>query len=151
MVAIKSPGTLRVTTLEIMPEGTKVPLSAWDVSANQLRQTWRSGLLSTGYFVIVPWKHWPATTKLHVLAKFTAADGTLYCVAVTSTGERIFAGSYDGRLFAWDKEGKVVFMYKGIKPWRMGRIVRRGKVAVELPEGVIEATQTAVGDAVQIT
>ena len=50
-----------------------------------------------------------------------------------------------------DKEGKVVFMYKGIKPWRMGRIVSGAKMAVELPEGVIEATQTQVGDTVQMT
>src|SRR4051812_14996619 len=34
---IKAPGLLRVTALEITPEGMKVPLSTWDVSANKLR------------------------------------------------------------------------------------------------------------------
>jgi uncharacterized protein len=45
-----------------------------------------------------------------------------------------------------NREGVVVFMYKGIKPWRVGRIVRGAKMAVELPEGAIDASRTAVGD-----
>lgn len=45
-----------------------------------------------------------------------------------------------------DKDGAVVFMYKGIKPWRVGRIVRGAKLAVELPVGTIDASQTEVGD-----
>ena len=39
--------------------------------------------------------------------KLEAADGTLYCVAATADGQRVFAGTYDGRLFAWNKDGKV--------------------------------------------
>src|SRR5688500_8073620 len=31
--AVKAPGTLKVTALEITPEGLKAPLSTWDVSA----------------------------------------------------------------------------------------------------------------------
>jgi uncharacterized membrane protein (UPF0127 family) len=49
-----------------------------------------------------------------------------------------------------DKEGHVVFMYKGIKPWRVGRIVRGAKMAVELPEGVIDRSKTEVGDRVSL-
>jgi uncharacterized membrane protein (UPF0127 family) len=49
------------------------------------------------------------------------------------------------------KDGQVVFMYKGIKPWRMGRVVRGAKMAIELPEGVIERTGTQVGDRVEFT
>lgn len=49
-----------------------------------------------------------------------------------------------------DKEGRVVFMYKGIKPWRVGRIVRGAKMAVELPEGAIEQSLTEVGDRVSL-
>ena len=48
-----------------------------------------------------------------------------------------------------NKEGIVVFMYKGIKPWRVGRIVRGAKVAVELPVGTIEESKTEVGDSVK--
>src|SRR6266567_3281844 len=36
-----------------------------------------------------------------------------------------------------DKQEKVVFLYKGIKPWRVGRVVRGSRMAVELPEGTI--------------
>lgn len=45
-----------------------------------------------------------------------------------------------------DKEGRVVFMYRGIKPWRMGRLVRGAKRAIELPEGTVDRTSTQVGD-----
>src|SRR5438477_5749834 len=34
----------------------------------------------------------------------------------------MFFMSYPLDIVFLDKEGKVVFMYKGIKPWRMGRI-----------------------------
>jgi uncharacterized membrane protein (UPF0127 family) len=49
-----------------------------------------------------------------------------------------------------NKEGQVVFMYKGIKPWRVGRVVRGAKMAVELPEGAIEQSKTEVGDRVSL-
>lgn len=47
-----------------------------------------------------------------------------------------------------DKDGLVVFMYAGIKPWRVGRIVKGAKLAVELPVGAIAASKTEVGDKV---
>src|SRR6266478_1273319 len=59
--AIKAPGHLRVTALEINAEGLKTPLSTWEVAPDQLRRTWRNGLLSTGYYVVLPWKTWPTT------------------------------------------------------------------------------------------
>jgi uncharacterized membrane protein (UPF0127 family) len=49
------------------------------------------------------------------------------------------------------KDGKVVFMYEGIKPWRVGRIVRGAKLAIELPEGSISSSGTQVGDEVAIS
>lgn len=76
--AIKAYGTLRVTALEITPQGIKRPLDSWEVCNNQLRQTWRSGLLSTGYFVILPWKNWPTTEKLRVVAQFVLQDGRVF-------------------------------------------------------------------------
>lgn len=45
-----------------------------------------------------------------------------------------------------DKAGCVLFMYKGIKPWRMGRIVKGAGRAIELPEGTIERSNTQTGD-----
>ena len=49
-----------------------------------------------------------------------------------------------------DKEGKVVFMYRAIKPWRVGRIVKGAKLAIELPVGAISASGTQVGDLVSL-
>src|SRR5438067_11001296 len=49
-----------------------------------------------------------------------------------------------------DKQGKVVFMYKGIKPWRVGRVVRGARLAIELPEGAIDRSGTLVGDRITI-
>jgi hypothetical protein len=72
---IKAPGTLKVTALEISPEGLKTPLSTWDVSALQLRRSWRSGLLSTGYFVALPWQKIPTSEKLRIVATFQPLEG----------------------------------------------------------------------------
>jgi uncharacterized membrane protein (UPF0127 family) len=49
-----------------------------------------------------------------------------------------------------DKTGEVVFMYRGIKPWRMGRVVRGARLAIELPEGVINDSGTQVGDRIKM-
>ncbi len=76
--AIKAPGALHVEVLEISAQGLKMPLSAWDVSPDQLRRLWRSGLLSTGYQIVLPWKIWPSSDKLRVIAQFTLADGRLF-------------------------------------------------------------------------
>jgi uncharacterized membrane protein (UPF0127 family) len=50
-----------------------------------------------------------------------------------------------------NKQGKVVFMYRGIKPWRLGRVVRGARLAIELPEGTIAESGTQIGDTVSIT
>lgn len=76
--AIKVPGCLHVTVLEILPEGTKKPLSSWELSADELRRTWRNGLFSTGYYVVLPWKACPDTEKLRVVVQFQLSDGRLF-------------------------------------------------------------------------
>ncbi len=47
-----------------------------------------------------------------------------------------------------DAQGNVLFMYKGIKPWRLGRVVRGAKMAIELPEGTIDRSGTTIGDTI---
>jgi hypothetical protein len=71
---IKAPGSLHVEALEISSEGLKLPLSAWDVSADSLRRTWKSGFFITGYYVLLPWKDVPQFSKLRVVARFTLPD-----------------------------------------------------------------------------
>ena len=45
-----------------------------------------------------------------------------------------------------DAEGKVVHMYNGLRPWRVSRIVRRAKAAIELPSGALARAGVGVGD-----
>jgi hypothetical protein len=75
---IKAPGSVHIEALEISPEGLKVPLSSWDLTPEQVRHTWRSGLLSTGYAIVLPWKNWPSSEKLRVIVRFTLADGRVF-------------------------------------------------------------------------
>ncbi len=75
---IKAPGTVEVQAFEITREGLKVPLSTWTVSPDKLRRSWRSGLLSTGYSLVLPWKIWPSTEKLRVVVHFRLDDGRLF-------------------------------------------------------------------------
>jgi len=76
--SIKAPGHLTVTALLISPEGLKTPLSTWEIGPDQLRRTWRNGLLSTGYFVVLPWKVWPTSSRMRVIAQFTLGDGRVF-------------------------------------------------------------------------
>jgi hypothetical protein len=74
----KVPGTAVVQVVEIGPDGIKRPLSSWDISQEQLRQSWRTGLLTTGYVLVLPWKVWPSIEKLRVTVQFRLADGRLF-------------------------------------------------------------------------
>jgi hypothetical protein len=75
---IKAAGTLQVAALEILEGGVKKPLSTWVLAPEQLRHTWKSGLWSSGYVVILPWKEWPTTDKLRVVVQLIAPDGRLF-------------------------------------------------------------------------
>jgi hypothetical protein len=76
--SIKVPGTLHVTVLEVSPEGVKTPLSSWAIPPDELRRAWRTGLLSTGYYLTLPWKVWPTREKLRVVVQFILPDGRLF-------------------------------------------------------------------------
>ncbi len=75
---VKIPGSLLVTAVEITPEGTKRPLSTWDIPGDQLRRSWQSGLLTNGYVLVLPWKTCPNTEKLRVVAQFKVPDGRVF-------------------------------------------------------------------------
>jgi hypothetical protein len=74
----RAPGAAIVQVVEIGPDGIKRPLSSWEISQDQLRRSWRTGLLTTGYVVVLPWKIWPSTEKLRVTVQFRLADGRLF-------------------------------------------------------------------------
>ncbi len=51
--AVKVPGRVVILGFEIAPNGTKVPIGRWDVAPENLRRYWRSGLLATGYYLLM--------------------------------------------------------------------------------------------------
>lgn len=76
--AVKVPGRLQVSALEITPQGLKTPIGSWDISPEKLRPTWRSGVLSTGYFVTLPWQTFPNTERVRVVVRLMTVDGRAF-------------------------------------------------------------------------
>jgi hypothetical protein len=75
---VKVPGTVNIQALEVTVEGTKKPLSSWQVDPETLRKSWRSGLLRTGYFLMLPWQTWPSSTKVRVVVQFVGQDERMF-------------------------------------------------------------------------
>ena len=75
---IKAPGILQIGVLEISPQGTKTPLCTWDIMPVQLRQSWKQGLLSTGYTLTLSWKNLPTTENLRVVVRLITSDKRVY-------------------------------------------------------------------------
>jgi hypothetical protein len=76
--ALKAPGALFVEAHEVTVEGLKKPLSTWEVPPQALSGTWQNGLLTTGYLITLPWKVWPATEKVRIIARFQMLDGRIF-------------------------------------------------------------------------
>jgi hypothetical protein len=76
--SIKVPGRVLIAAWEITPAGLKNPIGSWDIGAEKLRRTWKSGLISTGYFVPVPWQTPPSLDRVRVAVRMVTADGRAY-------------------------------------------------------------------------
>src|SRR5206468_2786386 len=50
-------------------------IGKWEVTPEQLRQTWRSGTFSSGYFVPLQWDRAPRTTRVRVSVRLVTLDG----------------------------------------------------------------------------
>ena len=75
---IKSPGSLHILALESSPQGIKIPLSRWDIPPDKLRQSWKQGLLSTGYTLTLCWTNFPQFENVRVIVRFVTSDGRVY-------------------------------------------------------------------------
>ena len=73
--AVKLPGKVIVGVCEINKQGLKTPIGRWEVPPEQVRRTWRSGLLSSGYFVPLKWDTAPGSDRLRVSVQFVTLDG----------------------------------------------------------------------------
>lgn len=76
--AVKVPGRAVIAAWETTPAGLKNPIGSWDIPADKLRRSWKSGLISTGYFVAVPWQTLPANDRVRVAVRLTTADGRAF-------------------------------------------------------------------------
>jgi hypothetical protein len=76
--AVKVPARALVAAWEITPAGLKNPIASWELSSDRLRRTWKSGLISTGYFVTVPWQTLPSTDRVRVAVRLITTDGRVY-------------------------------------------------------------------------
>lgn len=76
--AVKVPGRATVAAWEVSPAGLKTPIGSWDVPAEKLRRTWKNGLISTGYFVALPWQTIPTGDRVRVAVRLVTSDGRAY-------------------------------------------------------------------------
>ncbi|HEV3384362.1 MAG TPA: hypothetical protein VG097_06075 [Gemmata sp.] len=73
--AVKVPARLEIAAWDISPAGLKTPIGNWAVPAEKVRPTWRSGFISTGYFVAVPWQTHPGSERVRIAVRLTTLDG----------------------------------------------------------------------------
>jgi outer membrane murein-binding lipoprotein Lpp len=76
--AVKVPARALVAAWEITPAGLKNPIGSWEITSDRLRGTWRSGLVSTGYFIALPWQTLPSTDRVRVAVRLVTTDGRTY-------------------------------------------------------------------------
>lgn len=76
--SIKAPGRVQVAALEINFQGVKTPLGEWSVGPEELRRTWKQGLLTTGYVLTLPWQKAPQSENIRVIARLILTDGRVY-------------------------------------------------------------------------
>jgi uncharacterized membrane protein (UPF0127 family) len=49
-----------------------------------------------------------------------------------------------------DREGTVLRVYQGIRPWRVSRVVRRARTAYELPAGTLQRAGVVAGTTLRL-
>ncbi len=72
---VKVPARALIRAFEVSTGGLKTQIGQWEVTPEQMRRSWKSGLLSSGYFVPLQWDRPPTTSRLRVVARIATADG----------------------------------------------------------------------------
>lgn len=75
---VKVPAAVRIGAWEVTPAGLKNPIGDWTVPAEKVRPLWRSGFVSTGYFVAVPWQTYPSQERVRLAVRLTTLDGRAF-------------------------------------------------------------------------
>ena len=76
--AVKVPASASIAAWQVSPQGIKTPIGTWEIPADRLRPTWRSGLLATGYFVPLQWQTYPTADRVRVAVRLTTTDGRAF-------------------------------------------------------------------------
>ncbi len=76
--AVKVPARVQMAAWEITPAGLKNPIGSWTVPSDKLRPTWKSGLISSGYFISVPWQTPPSTDRVRIAVRLITTDGRAF-------------------------------------------------------------------------
>jgi hypothetical protein len=76
--AVKVPAGVQIAAWEITPAGLKTPIGNWNVPPEKVRPSWRSGFISTGYFIAVPWQTYPSTERVRIAVRLTTLDGRAF-------------------------------------------------------------------------
>jgi hypothetical protein len=76
--AVKIPARLEIAAWEISPAGLKTPIGNWSVPPEKVRPAWRSGFVSTGYFIAVPWQSYPSSERVRIAVRLTTLDGRAF-------------------------------------------------------------------------
>ena len=75
---LKVPGKVSVIAFEVTTAGLKSPIGRWEVSPEQLHETWRDGLLAKGFFIPLQWDKLPVTGEVRIVARLQTLDGRVY-------------------------------------------------------------------------
>ncbi|HJZ57460.1 MAG TPA: hypothetical protein VKE74_21000, partial [Gemmataceae bacterium] len=75
---VKVTARAQIVAWEITQQGLKNPIGSWDIPPEKLRPTWRNGLMSTGYFVALPWQTFPTTDRVRVAVRLITAEGQVF-------------------------------------------------------------------------
>ncbi len=76
--AVKVPARVDIVACDVNAAGLKIPIGNWSIPPDRLRSSWRSGLISTGYFITVPWQTRPSTEKVRLAVKLVTLDGRTF-------------------------------------------------------------------------
>lgn len=76
--AVKVPANAVVLAYEVARNGTKTAIGRWDVSPDQLRKNWRSGLFATGYYLLLQWDQFPTTERVRLVVQMKTLDGRTF-------------------------------------------------------------------------
>lgn len=76
--AFKCPGNAEVTLYQKEKNGRWTAIGTWEIGPAEIRKSWRSSLLGSGYQWNLPWQQMPTSPSLKVVVQFITLDGRVF-------------------------------------------------------------------------